>query len=91
MEVLTPGSKTVQSYLHNRLLTYIYRGFRNNYKPGAVTRLRADEVSLQFPSLSEGFVKKHLRHCADLQVIFKVLGFSTIYEIVLNKIYMLFL
>ncbi|KAI5054933.1 hypothetical protein GOP47_0030078 [Adiantum capillus-veneris] len=67
MEVLTPSSKTVQNYLHNRLLTYMYRGFRSNGKPGSVTRLRADEVGLQFPFLSESFMRKHLRHCADLQ------------------------
>lgn len=67
MEVLTPGSKTVQSYLHSRLLTYMYREFRSNDKPGSVTSLRADEVMAQFPSLSEGFLRKRLRHCADLQ------------------------
>ncbi|MCO5553716.1 hypothetical protein L7F22_007242 [Adiantum nelumboides] len=67
VEVLTPSSKMVQNYLHNRLLTYMYRGFRSNGKPGSFTRLRADEVGLQFPFLSESFMRKHLRHCADLQ------------------------
>lgn len=67
VEVFTPSSKTVQSYINNRLLAYMYREFRNNEKPGCVPRVQADEVIAQFPSLSEGYLRKRLKHCADLQ------------------------
>ena len=72
MEVFSPSSKIVQTYLHNRFLVYLYREFRSNEKPGALTRLRADEVIAQFPSLSDGFLRKRLRHCADLQAKIKI-------------------
>jgi transcription initiation factor TFIID subunit 1 len=69
MEVLTPTSKMVQNYIGNRLLTYLYREFRVNEKPGSSPpRLLADELLSQFPSLTEGFMRKRIKHCADLQV-----------------------
>jgi transcription initiation factor TFIID subunit 1 len=68
MEVLTPTSKMVQNYIGNRLLTYLYREFRVNEKPGSSPpRLLADELLSQFPSLTEGFMRKRIKHCADLQ------------------------
>nr|XP_024393704.1 transcription initiation factor TFIID subunit 1-like isoform X3 [Physcomitrium patens] len=70
MEVLTPTSKLVQNYVGNRLLVYLYREFREKEKPGVITpHVRADDVTSQFPSLTEGFIRKRLKHCADLQKI----------------------
>lgn len=68
MEVLSPGSKGVQTYIMNRLLVYMYREFRAIEKRGSRPFIRADELSAQFPSLSEAFLRKRLKHCADLQV-----------------------
>eukprot|EP00268_Persea_americana_P046001 TRINITY_DN471_c0_g1_i1.p1 TRINITY_DN471_c0_g1~~TRINITY_DN471_c0_g1_i1.p1 ORF type:complete len:1950 (+),score=513.47 TRINITY_DN471_c0_g1_i1:188-6037(+) len=67
MEVISPGTKGLQTYIGNRLLVYIYREFRANEKPGFLPFVRADELSAQFPNLSEAFLRKRLKHCADLQ------------------------
>eukprot|EP01018_Ginkgo_biloba_P005913 Gb_10677 [translate_table: standard] len=67
MEVLSPGSKNLQSYVGNRLLVYVYREFRAMEKPGCLPRVRADELTAQFSTLSESFLRKRLKHCADLQ------------------------
>ncbi|XP_059287448.1 transcription initiation factor TFIID subunit 1 isoform X1 [Lycium ferocissimum] len=67
MEVIAPGSKGVQTYIMNRLLVYMYREFRAIEKRGSRPFIRADELSAQFPSLSEAFLRKRLKHCADLQ------------------------
>lgn len=69
MEVISPGSKGVQTYIMNRLLVYMYREFRAIEKRGSRPFIRADELSAQFPSLSEAFLRKRLKHCADLQVL----------------------
>lgn len=69
MEVISPGTKGLQTYIGNRLLVYIYREFRANEKPGFLPFVRADELSAQFPNLSEAFLRKRLKHCADLQVV----------------------
>uniref|UniRef100_A0A5B7AIG9 Transcription initiation factor TFIID subunit 1 n=1 Tax=Davidia involucrata TaxID=16924 RepID=A0A5B7AIG9_DAVIN len=67
MEVMSPGTKGVQNYIMNRLLVYIYREFRAVEKDEFLPRIRADELSAQFPNLSEAFLRKRLKHCADLQ------------------------
>ncbi|KAK9162481.1 hypothetical protein Syun_003383 [Stephania yunnanensis] len=67
MEVVSPGTKSLQTYVGNRLLVYIYREFRANEKHGLVPRVRQDELSAQFPNLSEPFLRKRLKHCAELQ------------------------
>lgn len=67
IEVISPGTKSLQTYIGNRLLVYIYREFRANEKPGFLPYVRADELSAQFPNLSEAFLRKRLKHCADLQ------------------------
>ncbi|KAL3515496.1 hypothetical protein ACH5RR_022398 [Cinchona calisaya] len=67
MEVMSPGSKTVQTYIMNRLLVYMYREFSAVEKRGLRPYIRADELFAQFPSLSEAFLRKRLKHCADLQ------------------------
>ncbi|PSS26188.1 Transcription initiation factor TFIID subunit like [Actinidia chinensis var. chinensis] len=67
MEVMSPGSKGVQAYIMNRLLVYMYREFRAVEKRGLLPCIRADELSAQFPTLYEAFLRKRLKHCADLQ------------------------
>lgn len=67
MEVVAPGSKNLQNYVANRLLVYIYREFRATEKPGCLPHVRADELTAQFPNYSESFLRKRLKHCADLQ------------------------
>ncbi|XP_027160037.1 transcription initiation factor TFIID subunit 1 [Coffea eugenioides] len=67
IEVMSPGSKSVQTYIMNRLMVYMYREFSAAEKRGLRPSIRADELSAQFPSLSEAFLRKRLKHCADLQ------------------------
>ncbi|KAJ1288769.1 hypothetical protein BS78_02G113400 [Paspalum vaginatum] len=66
MEVFSPGTKNVQNYLLNRVLTYVYREFRARDKPDVIPQIRADELPIQSP-LTEAIVKKRLKHCADLK------------------------
>lgn len=68
MEVLSPASKNLQAYIINRLLVYVYREFRAAEKRGTVPWIRADELSSQFPSLSETILRKKLKECAVLRV-----------------------
>lgn len=68
MEVLTPGSKNLQAYILNRLLVYVYREFRAAEKRGVVPWIRADELSTQFPNLSDTIIRKKLKECAVLRV-----------------------
>ncbi|PIA32456.1 hypothetical protein AQUCO_04500216v1 [Aquilegia coerulea] len=67
MEVMSPGTKSLQTYIYNRLLVYIYREFSAIEKRGLLPCIRADELSAQFPNLLEPFIRKRLKHCADLQ------------------------
>ncbi|CBI21835.3 unnamed protein product, partial [Vitis vinifera] len=67
MEVMSPGTKGLQTYIMNRLLVYMYREFRAGEKRGSLPCIRADELSAQFPNISEPFLRKRLKHCADLQ------------------------
>ncbi|KAK6916163.1 Transcription initiation factor TFIID subunit 1, histone acetyltransferase domain [Dillenia turbinata] len=67
IEVIPPGSKGLQTYIMNRLLVYMYREFRAVEKSEMLPSIRADELSAQFPSMSEAFLRKRLKHCADLQ------------------------
>lgn len=67
MEVMSPGSKGVQAYIMDRLLVYMYREFRTIQKRGLLPCIRADELSAQFPAMSEAFLRKRLKHCADMQ------------------------
>ncbi|KAH7847356.1 hypothetical protein Vadar_025175 [Vaccinium darrowii] len=67
MEVMSPGTKGIQTYIMNRLLLYMYREFSAVEKRGLFPCIRADELSSQFPTLYEGFLRKRLKHCADLQ------------------------
>ncbi|KAJ0969401.1 hypothetical protein J5N97_022278 [Dioscorea zingiberensis] len=67
MEVLSPGTKNVQTYLVNRMLVHIYREFRAKEKPGSIPYVRADELAAQFPGLTDAFIRKRLKQCADLK------------------------
>ncbi|RAL44831.1 hypothetical protein DM860_003590 [Cuscuta australis] len=67
MEVISPGSKGVQSYIMNRLSVYMYRKFLADEKRGVHPVVHADELSVQFPSFSEAFLRKRLKNCADMQ------------------------
>lgn len=68
MEVLSPGTKNVQTYLVNRMLAHVYREFRAKEKPGSIPYIRADELAMQFPGLTDAFVRKRLKQCADFKV-----------------------
>lgn len=67
LEVMSPGSKNVQLYLMNRLLVYVYREFRAAEKRGERPYVRADDLTTQFPSLPDQFIRKRLKHFADWQ------------------------
>ncbi|XP_020534043.1 transcription initiation factor TFIID subunit 1 isoform X2 [Jatropha curcas] len=67
MEVFSPGSKNLQSYITNRLLLHVYREFRAAEKRGIVPWIRADELSTQFPNLSETMLRKKMKECAVLR------------------------
>jgi len=69
MEVMSPASKGVQTYIMNRLSVYMYRKFHADEKRGVRPVIHADELAAQFPSLSEAFLRKRLRNCADMQVL----------------------
>ncbi|CAA6655733.1 unnamed protein product [Spirodela intermedia] len=65
VEVSSPGMASVRNYNSKRLLVYVYREFCAKEQFRLCPWIRADEVSLQFPSLSEGLLRKRLKHCAD--------------------------
>ncbi|KAL9174486.1 hypothetical protein ABFS82_02G055100 [Erythranthe guttata] len=67
MEVMSPGSKAVQIYIMHRVLVYMYREFHASKKRGLRPSVRVDELFSQFPTLSEAFLRKRLKSCADLQ------------------------
>ncbi|XP_073041493.1 transcription initiation factor TFIID subunit 1-like isoform X4 [Primulina eburnea] len=67
VEVMSPGSKVVQFYIMNRLLVYMYREFRAAAKRGLRPSIHVDELSTMFPGLSEAFLRKRLKNCADFQ------------------------
>ncbi|GAB2247164.1 hypothetical protein Droror1_Dr00007046 [Drosera rotundifolia] len=67
IEVMSPVAKGLQTYLMNRLLVFMYREFRAAEKRGVLPSIRADELSAQFPNINEPFLRKRLKHCAELQ------------------------
>ncbi|XP_062177555.1 transcription initiation factor TFIID subunit 1 isoform X3 [Alnus glutinosa] len=67
MEVMSPGSKALQTYMTNRLLVYMAREFRTFEKRHLLPCIRADELPGQFPYLSEAIIRKKLREHANLQ------------------------
>ncbi|KAH9606122.1 hypothetical protein KSS87_007264 [Heliosperma pusillum] len=67
IEVMPPGSKNLQNYLWNRLLVYMYREFRAAQKRSMPPCIHAAELAALFPNVAEHFLRKRLKHCADLQ------------------------
>ncbi|KAF8046085.1 hypothetical protein N665_4038s0001, partial [Sinapis alba] len=55
MEVMSPTSKNLQTYLVNRMLVYVDREFKHRH------RIPADELSFLFSNLSDAVVKKSMR------------------------------
>lgn len=67
MEVMSPGSKALQTYMTNKLLVYMAREFRTDEKRRLLPSIRADELPGQFPYLSEAIIRKKLKEHANLQ------------------------
>ncbi|KAJ4869926.1 Transcription initiation factor TFIID subunit 1 [Raphanus sativus] len=55
MEVMSPASKNLQTFLVNKMLVYVDREFKHRH------RIPADEVSFLFSNLSDAVVKKNMR------------------------------
>ena len=70
MEVFAPGSKNIQTYLMNRMLVYVYREFSAAAKRGLIPFIGTHELFTHFPNLSDAIVRKKLKECAYLRVIF---------------------
>ncbi|KAJ7943953.1 Transcription initiation factor TFIID subunit 1 [Quillaja saponaria] len=67
MEVLSPGSKNLQTYIMNRLLVYMCREFQVSDKRHSLPCVRADELLAPFPCLPEASFRKKIREYANLQ------------------------
>ncbi|KAH9697567.1 transcription initiation factor TFIID subunit 1 [Citrus sinensis] len=67
MEVMSPGSKNLQTYSINRMLVNVYREFSAAAKRGLLPCIGVDELSVQFPNLSEAIIRKKLKECAFLR------------------------
>ncbi|KAI3439257.1 uncharacterized protein J3R85_004984 [Psidium guajava] len=69
MEVMSPGTKDLQSFLMKRVLVYMFRQFRAHKKCGVAPYVRTDELFSQFPDLSEAFLRNRLKKhaCAELK------------------------
>lgn len=69
MEVLSPGSKNLQTYMMNRLLVHMCREFQAAEKRHLPPYIRIDEFLSQFPYLSEASFRKRVKEYANLQVL----------------------
>ncbi|XP_057526372.1 transcription initiation factor TFIID subunit 1 isoform X2 [Amaranthus tricolor] len=67
IEVMPPGAKGLQIYMINRLLVFMYREFRDAEKRGMLPWIHVDELSAYFPNIAEHFLRKKVKHCADVQ------------------------
>ncbi|KAH9697575.1 transcription initiation factor TFIID subunit 1 [Citrus sinensis] len=67
MEVMSPGSKNLQTYSINRMLVNVYREFSAAAKRGLLPCIGVDELSAQFPNLSEAIIRKKMKECAFLR------------------------
>ncbi|XP_020978451.1 transcription initiation factor TFIID subunit 1 isoform X2 [Arachis ipaensis] len=67
MEVLSPGSKNLQTYMMNRLLVHMCREFQVAEKGHFLPCVRIDELLSQFPYLSEASFRKRIKEYATLQ------------------------
>lgn len=69
MEVLSPGSKNLQTYMMNRLLVHMCREFQAAEKRRLPPYIRVDELLSPFPYLSEASFRKRIKEYAHLQVM----------------------
>ncbi|CAO2838248.1 unnamed protein product, partial [Amaranthus hypochondriacus] len=67
IEVMPPNAKGLQIFMINRLLVFMYREFRDAEKRGMLPWIHVDEVSAYFPNIAEHFLRKKVKHCADVQ------------------------
>ncbi|GAV67130.1 ubiquitin domain-containing protein/Bromodomain domain-containing protein/TBP-binding domain-containing protein/DUF3591 domain-containing protein [Cephalotus follicularis] len=67
MEVMSPGSKNFTTYILNRLLVHVYREFSAATKRSLLPCIAADELSTQFPYLTEAIIRKKMKECAFLR------------------------
>ncbi|KAK7252555.1 hypothetical protein RIF29_36592 [Crotalaria pallida] len=67
MEVLSPGSKNLQTYMMNRLLVHMCREFQAAEKRHTLPYIRTDEFLSQFPYLSEASFRKRIKEYANVQ------------------------
>lgn len=65
MEIMSPASKNLHTYLVNRMMAYVYREFKLR------DRIAADELSFLFSNVSDATVRKNMKVCADLEVFAK--------------------
>ncbi|KAJ0235844.1 Transcription initiation factor TFIID subunit 1 [Hirschfeldia incana] len=61
VEVMSPGSKNLQTYLVNRMLVYVYREFMKSHS------IVADELSFLFSNLTDAVVRRNMKLCAGLK------------------------
>ncbi|KAK8472151.1 hypothetical protein PHAVU_002G127400 [Phaseolus vulgaris] len=67
MEVFSPGSKNLQTYMMNRLLVHMCREFQAAEKRHLPPYIRVDEFLSQFPYQSEASLRKKIKEYANLQ------------------------
>ncbi|KAE9606976.1 putative chromatin remodeler Bromodomain family [Lupinus albus] len=67
MEVLSPGSKNLQTCMMNRLLGHMCREFQVAQKRHLPPYIRTDEFLSHFPYLSEASLRKRIKEYAYLQ------------------------
>jgi hypothetical protein len=69
MEVFSPGSKNLQTFMMNRLLVHMCREFQAAEKQHLSPHIRIDDFLPQFPFLSEASFRKRIKEYANLQVL----------------------
>lgn len=69
MEVFSPGSKNLQTFLMNRILVHMCREFQAAEKRHLSPYIRIDDFLSQFPYLSEASFRKRIKEYANLQVV----------------------
>ncbi|CAI8588323.1 unnamed protein product [Vicia faba] len=67
MEVFSPGSKNLQTFMMNRLLVHMCREFQAAEKQHLSPYIRIDYFLSQFPFLSEASFRKRIKEYANLQ------------------------
>lgn len=67
MEVFSPGSKNLQTFMMNRLLVHMCREFQAAEKQHLSPYIRIDDFLSQFPFLSEASFRKRIKEYANLQ------------------------